>query len=603
MNYMLLGDRYELLEKVGEGGMAIVYKARDRKLNRFVAVKVLKDSFKENEEIIRKFKKEAQAIATLSDPNIVNVLDVGNQDDMNYIVMEFIEGKTLKKIIQERGHLPNEVAIRIAIKVASALACAHKNNIVHRDIKPHNILVTAEGVVKVTDFGIAKSMDSSTLAHTNTIMGSAHYFSPEQAKGHTISPKSDIYSLGVVMYEMLTGKVPFTGETAVSIAIKHLQEPPIPPHELRPDIPAIVEAIVLKAMDKNPDNRFSSTEMIKEIEQAKRKPFAKVNVPTEDPFATRVLTSEEIEQLQNIEPKKTTVTPNYSQPVYQENKVEPQRKSKNSFNKTFIMGLVFILVLGFGVGAFLSYGDFWSSKTVEVPNVVGMSQAQAEETLKAENLRVEVAETFDESVPVGKVASQTPEAGKTVKESRLVTIYISKGGEEINMINLVGLSQSEAENQLAKLKLKIGQVTAEYSDKPSGTVLKQSISANNKVKKGANIDIVISKGKEVKKVSVPNVVGQSVDSARATLEAQGFNVSASASSGSVTAQSVSAGSQVETGTTIELTVSSGSADRHENSTNTNVPDKNEQTNTTNTGTTNTTTPEKPAIEVPQRQRD
>ena len=313
--------------------------------------------------------------------------------------------------------------------------------------------------------------------------------------------------------------------------------------------------------------------------------------------------AKEIEQLQNIEPKKTTVTPNYSQPVYQENKIEPQRKSKNSFNKTFIMGLIFILVLGFGVGAFLSYGDFWSSKTVEVPNVVGMSQAQAEETLKAENLRVEVAETFDESVPVGKVASQTPEAGKTVKESRLVTIYISKGGEEINMINLVGLSQSEAENQLAKLKLKIGQVTAEYSDKPSGTVLKQSISANNKVKKGANIDIVVSKGKEVKKVSVPNVVGQSVDSARATLEAQGFNVSASASSGSVTAQSVSAGSQVETGTTIELTVSSGSADRHENSTNTNVPDKNEQTNTTNTGTTNTTTPEKPAIEVPQRQRD
>ena len=604
MGETILGNRYEIIRKIGDGGMAFVYEAKDRLLNRIVAVKVLRPEFVDDEEFLAKFKREAEAVANISHPNIVNVYDVGCDGKVNYIVMEYVDGQNLKEIIKNEGTLDEYTALDITKQIAKALSAAHKKGVIHRDIKPHNILISSEGRnVKVADFGIAKAATNSTMTNIGSIIGSVHYFSPEQAKGHTISPKSDIYSLGVVMYEMLTGKVPFTGETAVSIAIKHLQEPPIPPHELRPDIPAIVEAIVLKAMDKNPDNRFSSTEMIKEIEQAKRKPFAKVNVPTEDPFATRVLTSEEIEQLQNIEPKKTTVTPNYSQPVYQENKVEPQRKSKNSFNKTFIMGLIFILVLGFGVGAFLSYGDFWSSKTVEVPNVVGMSQAQAEETLKAENLRVEVAETFDESVPVGKVASQTPEAGKTVKESRLVTIYISKGGEEINMINLVGLSQSEAENQLAKLKLKIGQVTAEYSDKPSGTVLKQSISANNKVKKGANIDIVVSKGKEVKKVSVPNVVGQSVDSARATLEAQGFNVSASASSGSVTAQSVSAGSQVETGTTIELTVSSGSADRHENSTNTNVPDKNEQTNTTNTGTTNTTTPEKPAIEVPQRQRD
>lgn len=599
----LLDNRYELIERIGDGGMAEVYRAHDKMLDRFVAVKILHPQFTSDESFVTRFRREAQGAAKLSHPNIVSIYDVGSCDGKYYIVMEYIKGETLKDKINREAPLPIDVTLKIIQEIAEALENAHANHLVHCDIKPHNILINEAGHVKVADFGIARATSSSTITYTGTIVGSVHYFSPEQAKGHTISPKSDIYSLGVVMYEMLTGKVPFTGETAVSIAIKHLQEPPIPPHELRPDIPAIVEAIVLKAMDKNPDNRFSSTEMIKEIEQAKRKPFAKVNVPTEDPFATRVLTSEEIEQLQNIEPKKTTVTPNYSQPVYQENKVEPQRKSKNSFNKTFIMGLIFILVLGFGVGAFLSYGDFWSSKTVEVPNVVGMSQAQAEETLKAENLRVEVAETFDESVPVGKVASQTPEAGKTVKESRLVTIYISKGGEEINMINLVGLSQSEAENQLAKLKLKIGQVTAEYSDKPSGTVLKQSIFANNKVKKGANIDIVVSKGKEVKKVSVPNVVGQSVDSARAALEAQGFNVSASASSGSVTAQSVSAGSQVETGTTIELTVSSGSADRHENSTNTNVPDKNEQTNTTNTGTTNTTTPEKPAIEVPQRQRD
>lgn len=291
MNYMLLGDRYELLEKVGEGGMAIVYKARDRKLNRFVAVKVLKDSFKENEEIIRKFKKEAQAIATLSDPNIVNVLDVGNQDDMNYIVMEFIEGKTLKKIIQERGHLPNEVAIRIAIKVASALACAHKNNIVHRDIKPHNILVTAEGVVKVTDFGIAKSMDSSTLAHTNTIMGSAHYFSPEQAKGSYIDFRTDIYSLGVVIYEMTTGKVPFDGDSAVTVALKHIQDNVTPPKEINPEIPEGLNQLILKCMAKNPDERYDSVVDLKmDLERVKDNPNATVEEEVEeDADYTRIM--------------------------------------------------------------------------------------------------------------------------------------------------------------------------------------------------------------------------------------------------------------------------------------------------------------------------
>lgn len=596
---MLLDNRYELIERIGDGGMAEVYRAHDKMLDRFVAIKILHPQFTSDESFVTRFRREAQGAAKLSHPNIVSIYDVGSCDGKYYIVMEYIKGETLKDKINREAPLSIDVTLKIVQEIAEALENAHANHLVHCDIKPHNILINEAGHVKVADFGIARATSSSTITYTGTIVGSVHYFSPEQAKGHIISPKSDIYSLGVVMYEMLTGKVPFSGETAVSIAIKHLQEPPIVPHELRPDIPAIVEAIVLKAMDKNPDNRFSSTEMIKEIEQAKRKPFAKVNVPTEDPFATRVLTSEEIEQIQNIEPKKNKVMPKYNQSIYKEEKIEAKEKSKSSFNKTFIIGLILILILGFGAGAFLSYGSFGNNKTVEVPNVVGMSQAQAEETLKAENLRVEIAETFDESVPVGKVASQTPEAGKTVKESRLVTIYISKGGEEINMINLVGLSQNEVEKQLAKLKLKIGQVSAEYSDKPTGTVLKQSIAANDKVKKGASIDIVVSKGKELKKVAVPNVVGQSVESAKASLEAQGFNVVTNASSGKVTAQSVSGGTQIETGTTIELTVSSSNADRYENQTTT--TDKNEQTDTDNSGKANTTG--KSTIEVPQRQRD
>lgn len=597
----LLDNRYELVERIGDGGMAEVYRAHDKMLDRFVAIKILHPQFTSDESFVTRFRREAQGAAKLSHPNIVSIYDVGSCEGKHYIVMEYIKGETLKDKINREGPLPLDVTLKIVQEIAGALENAHANHLVHCDIKPHNILINEAGHVKVADFGIARATSSSTITYTGSIVGSVHYFSPEQAKGHTISPKSDIYSLGVVMYEMLTGKVPFTGETAVSIAIKHLQEAPIAPHELRPDIPPLVEAIVLKAMDKNPDNRFSSTELIKEIDQAKRKPFAKVNIPTEDPFATRVLTADEIEQLQkvNIEPIKSEVKPNYTEPIQNKVKNEAVKQSGSSFfSKKFGISLIVILILGFMVGAFLSYGDFWSSKTVTVPNVVGMSQAQAEETLKAENLRVEIAETFDESVPVGKVASQTPEAGKNVKENRLVTIYISKGGEEINMINLVGMTQTEAESQLAKLKIKVGQVISEYSDKPAGTILQQSIKANDKVKKGASVDIVVSKGKEIKKVAVPNVIGQPVDTAKASLEAQGFKVNASASSGSVTAQSIPAGSQMDTGSLIELTVSDNVADKNTNTQN-NKADKHEPTNATEGNNTG----EKATVEVPQRQRN
>lgn len=597
----LLDNRYELVERIGDGGMAEVYRAHDKMLDRFVAIKILHPQFTSDESFVTRFRREAQGAAKLSHPNIVSIYDVGSCNGKHYIVMEYIKGETLKDKINREGPLPLDITLKIVQEIAGALENAHANHLVHCDIKPHNILINEAGHVKVADFGIARATSSSTITYTGSIVGSVHYFSPEQAKGHTISPKSDIYSLGVVMYEMLTGRVPFTGETAVSIAIKHLQETPIAPHELRSDIPPLVEAIVLKAMDKNPDNRFSSTELIKEIEQAKRKPFVKVNIPTEDPFATRVLTADEIEQLQKvtIEPAKSEVKPTYTVPT--QNKVENEMvkpSGSSFFSKKFGISLVVILILGLMVGAFLSYGDFWSSKTVTVPNVVGMSQAQAEETLKAENLRVEIAETFDESVPVGKVASQTPEAGKNVKENRLVTIYISKGGEEINMINLVGMTQTEAESQLAKLKIKVGQVISEYSNKPAGTILQQSIKANDKVKKGASVDIVVSKGKEIKKVAVPNVIGQPVDTAKASLEAQGFKVNASASSGSVTAQSIPAGSQMDTGSLIELTVSDNVVDKNTNTQNSKA-DKHEQTNISEGNNTS----EKTTVEVPQRQKN
>lgn len=609
----LLGNRYELVERIGDGGMAEVYRAHDKMLDRFVAVKILHPQFTSDEAFVKRFRREAQGAAKLSHPNIVSIYDVGECDGKYYIVMEYVKGETLKDKIKREGPLPINTALQIAEEIASALENAHANNLVHCDIKPHNILLNETGHVKVADFGIARATSSSTITYTGSVVGSVHYFSPEQAKGHTISPKSDIYSLGIVMYEMLTGQVPFNGETAVSIAIKHLQEAPIPPHELRKDIPPLVEAIILKAMDKNPDNRFSSTELIRELERAKVKPFDKVNIPVDDPFATRVLTNEEMQQLQNIEPvsqppqkKQSDVKPSYQPPP------APAEKEKSSgfFNKKFAFSVIVILILGFCIGAFLSYGDFWSNKTVTVPNVVGMSQAQAEETLKAENLRVEIAETFDDKTEAGKVVSQTPEAGKTVKENRLITIYISKGGEEVTMPNITGMMQSEAQSQLAKLGLKIGQVSEEYSDKPQGTVLRQSVAANDKTTKGSAVNITVSRGKEVTKTAVPDVVGMSVDAAKSALSAQGFTVSASADSGQVTAQSIPGGSQAASGTTIELTVTDNTAaNAHRANSNNTVSGNDETTAQTappassNASAPKETAPAAPSVAVPQRQRD
>ena len=595
----LLNNRYELLERIGDGGMAEVYRAHDIQLDRFVAVKILHPQFTNDESFVERFRREAKGAARLSHPNIVNIYDVGCSDGRYYIVMEYIKGETLKEKIKREAPLPVAEALQIMEEIAEALQNAHANHLVHCDIKPHNILISEEGHVKVADFGIARATTSSTVTYTSSVVGSVHYFSPEQAKGETISPKSDIYSLGVVMYEMLTGDVPFKGETAVSIAIKQIQETPIPPHELRPDIPPLVEAIVLRAMDKDPAKRFTSTELIREIEIAKARPFTQpASMPASDPFATRVLTNEEMQQLQNAKAKPQPAAAPAAPQDYEQ---EPEEESSSGFfSKKFLFTLVGILILGLCLGAFLSYGDFWSTKTVTVPNVVGMSQAQAEETLKAENLRVEVAETFDETVEAGKVASQTPEAGKTVKENRLVTIYISKGGEEITMPDLTGMSQQDAEEQLSKLKLKVGKLVLEYSDQPKGTVLKQSIAANSKTTKGTSVDLVISKGKEISKVTVPDVRGQSVENAKAILSGVGLKVSASASSGQVTAQSIPSGSQVDSGSSIELTVSDRASSVHsDRNDNAGASEGNKNNNDSTGGQSNS----QPAQQVPQRERN
>ena len=569
MTNRVLDQRYELLERVGGGGMADVYKAQDRLLDRPVAVKILHAQFQSDEEFIEKFHREAQAAARLSHPNIVNIYDVGASGDDHYIVMEYVPGRTLKELIQQRGHLAPEEALTITGEIAEALAHAHAHGLVHCDIKPHNILMMNDQTAKVADFGIARAVTESTMTYSGNVIGSVHYFSPEQAKGTMITPKSDVYSLGVVLYEMLTGELPFTGENPVSIAMKHLQDEPTPVRRIDPDIPPVVEALVSRMMAKDPAMRPSSEEVAHEVEQAKAMMNGNAPAAAPDPYATQVL------------PRVGTAAPGgipsrrAAQPAYQPQGYEPQgyepEPEKTSFfrSKKFIFGLVLVLILGFGVGAFLSFGKFWSTNEVVVPDVVGKQMTLARQILEDKKLRVNVAETYSADVPPGQVVSQTPEAGSKVKEERLVTIYVSKGGEELTMPDLQGLSKSEAEAKLQKMGLKLGTVYEKNSDEEAGTVISQDPKAGSKISKGQEVDIIVSKGPKTKKVSVPTVTGATLENAQNALSARGLHVGSvtkqqsSQTAGTVISQSVAGGSEVEAGTTVDLVIAEASSQTKE----------------------------------------
>ena len=375
-----IAGRYEMLEKVGNGGMATVYKAKDRVLNRFVAVKVLKDEYTTDTEFIRRFNAEAQSAAGLTHANIVSVYDVGEEDGIHFIVMELIQGKTLKEIINKEGTLPWKWSVNIAIQIASALEAAHKNNIVHRDIKPHNIIITEDGVAKVTDFGIAKAVSNSTITAFGTTIGSVHYFSPEHARGGYTDAKSDLYSLGVVMYEMLTGRVPFDADTPVSIALKHMQEKPIEPIKLNPTIPFALNQIIVKAMQKEPSARYqSATEMLKDLSMALKNPEGK--------FVTEAAVEE------NYTRRMQTITDD----MLEENK-DKNKKKKESFLKKhpklkiviWVVLLIIVFITSIIITKFAM--DAGSPKDVQIPELVGLTAQEVEEKLKDTKFTYEVAE-------------------------------------------------------------------------------------------------------------------------------------------------------------------------------------------------------------------
>ncbi len=550
----ILGNRYEIIEKVGNGGMATVYRAEDKVLKRNVAVKVLKDEFTTDEEFIKRFEIEAQSAARLTHPNIVSIYDVGSEDNLYYIVMELIRGKTLKEIIvEERGPLPWKWSVNVAIQIASALEMAHKNNIIHRDIKPHNIIITEDGIAKVTDFGIAKAVSNSTITAFGTTIGSVHYFSPEHARGGYTDAKSDLYSLGVVMYEMVTGRVPFDADTPVSVALKHMQEEPEEPIELNPNLPSAVNRIIMKALKKDTTLRYqSATDMLADLRQA--------------------LKNSNGDFVEDRSYDATAKTQKINTDLYGNIEEEDNNKKKGKKDNKFvafikrhkvlstIIGL--ILLFAISLGGTLAYLNITNPAEVLLPNLVGMSREEAEQTAKESNLVFEVSsEEYNKDVPEGYVISQDPSyiENYNVKEGSTISVVISKGQEKTTVPKVVGMTREEAEKALEDANLEVEVVEETSRTVQEGYVISQDLDADSEAYAGDTVTIHVSTGTGIKQVTVQNVVGQSEENARTTLEGQGLKVTvnyttATSNDGRVTAQSVTAGTTVDEGTTVTLTV-------------------------------------------------
>ena len=567
----ILGNRYELVEKIGEGGMSIVYRARCNKLDRFVAVKILKKEFCDNVDIANKFKKEATAIATLSDNNIVNVLDVGTQDKTSYIVMEYVKGKTLKEVIREFGKLNYETTIKIGTQIAKALDCAHKNKIVHRDIKPQNILVTEDGLIKVTDFGIAKSASSETLTNTTTIMGSAQYFSPEQAKGATVDARTDIYSLGVVIYEMATGKLPFEADSPVSIALKHIQEEPVPPKQINSRIPDSLNKLILKAMEKDASKRYQTAkEMINDLQKIKEDPNAViVGKPEEAEDGHTIVMAAVVPPVDNI-PKNKDLDEEYyddeDDDYYDEDDEEKVKKAKTGkkLNKPLIIGIVAVAaLLIFGIGSFLLFGGGTSAKKdVTVPDINNKTLAEAKSALESNGLVLEEGGTEKSDKPEGTIVAVFPEVGSTVKTGSKVRVMVSGGITKLKMPDLAELDIDTAKKILDKNGLiKYTQVDKYDDTIKSGEIISTDPQAGTEVTADSKITMYVSKGPDTKYVSVPSLTGLTRDDAIAKITSSKLKYSVKEAAttdqkndGKVISVSHQEGIQVAEGTSINITI-------------------------------------------------
>ena len=576
---IFLGNRYEVIEKIGAGGMADVYKGRDTMLNRYVAIKVLKKEFREDATFVKKFRSEAQAAAGLLNPNIVNVYDVGEDRGLYYMVMELVEGITLKEYIDRKKRLSAREVISIAIQMCSGIEEAHKHHIIHRDIKPQNIIISNDGKVKVTDFGIARMVTSTTT--TTVAMGSVHYTSPEQARGGYSDEKSDIYSIGITLYEMVTGQVPFNGDTTVEVAMKHLQEEITPPSELVPDIPYSLEQIILKCTQKNAERRYSDVdELIQDLKHSLVDPegdFVQI-VPVGN-ADTVIITEDDLDDIRSSygdddeddDYGEDDEDYDEDEDDHDSDEVNP-RMNKVIKIMTIVVAVIIILVLALVIGRAAGLFRFGGSGTqqeedsgqVEVPDVVGMTLDDAKKELNDAGLgwkigKQEKSAQYDK----GYVMGQDPEDGEKVKKNTQITLDVSTGKaeEQVEVPNVVGQDEADAQKTLEDAGFKV-ESTAVYSSQPQGEVVATTPEAGTQAAKGSTVTIQVSKGEE--KVSVPDVRGTDENTAKNTLSGAGLNVtvttdySDSVAQGNVISQDPSGGTKVDAGTNVNIVVSLGS---------------------------------------------
>lgn len=609
-----LADRYEIVSKIGAGGMSDVYKAKDHVLGRFVAIKVLRTEFSEDRTFVAKFRTEAQSAAGLEHPNIVNIYDVGSEEGLYFIVMEYVEGITLKTYIEKKGQLSFKESVSIAIQVARGIEAAHNKQITHRDIKPQNIIISTEGKVKVTDFGIARAASSNTIS--SDVMGSVHYSSPEQARNGFVDGRSDIYSLGIVMYEMVTGRVPFDGDTTVAVAIQHLQEEITPPSTYAPNLPISLEKIILKCTQKNPDRRYQTIEdLLADLRKSLVKPNEDfvVIAPLVDNGKTKVISQDEIKQIKEqraveapTEPVQTETIPPYDEEPETEDEDDIEDDAEESglnpkLDKAMtIMGIValaviVIVIIYLIVGAMklINPGKSNESQTTQtetqtesqtdsqdtekmivVENVCGQTKEEAQRTLEAQGLYMFEAAQQKSDQPAGTILEQDPAGGSQVLEGSTVNVIVAgdqnvdytddnkdSETEKVVVPSVKGYLEKDAVNALNNAGLKVVK-NYQYSDSvDAGKVISQTPAGGSSVDSGTTVTIVVSQGQ--KSVNVSSVLGDTKDKASNKLTGAGLKVavkeaySDSVEAGKVISQSIASGKTVPAGTTVTITVSLG----------------------------------------------
>lgn len=596
----ILGNRYEIVEKVGGGGMSVVYKAKCNVLNRYVAIKVLRHELTSDPDFVEKFKQESLSAASLTHPNIVNIYDTGIEGDIYYIVMEFVKGETLKYYIKRKGKLTEQETINITRQIAEALKHAHSSKIVHRDVKPHNILLTEEGIVKVADFGIARASSSSTINNTSNVIGSVHYFSPEQARGGYVDEKSDIYSLGIVMYEMITGVLPFDADNHITVAMKQIQEKPIPPSKKigKVKISTALEEIIMKCLEKYQSYRFQNIEELL-IALNALSGYSRSDIRIDDDYdidsPTRIMPKvdsdddennvidinlidensdrafktffgeieDDEEIIESDEKSNRRKRRKYNKNDISDDMVEDEDKSKKNLKMT-IIAILSALVVAI-IGGIIGFRAFFYQPEIPVPDIIGKNEEEAKKIIEDLGLIFEVENReYNNEFEEGEIIEQSVEEGKKVKKDFPIKVIVSLGEKEIFIPQLIGKYSIEAPVILSELGLLPGEVKEVYHDTaPAGQIIEQDPGANTPAKEGDKVNYTVSIGPEISYVRVPNLVGSTLNEALVKISQSGLisrveeDYSDEVEEGLVMDQSIAAGAEVEEGSYITITVSKG----------------------------------------------